>query len=226
MFCAIVNPILAFQLTASRRGWHNLSALLLSRSYFNSQPHEEADQSPGRVPWMPLYFNSQPHEEADECKNKYYTDRTHFNSQPHEEADPVKFSVCRYIIVFQLTASRRGWPDSASLSSRYLYFNSQPHEEADGIVCNCYAVSYISTHSLTKRLTVSSVIVMQFHTFQLTASRRGWLCPSLIPLSFSTFQLTASRRGWHEKAFQNTVKVCISTHSLTKRLTIGLCFLW
>ena len=34
-------------------------------TYFNSQPHEEADISAGTVFLRPVYFNSQPHEEAD-----------------------------------------------------------------------------------------------------------------------------------------------------------------
>ena len=33
--------------------------------YFNSQPHEEADEVSVRFQAYPMYFNSQPHEEAD-----------------------------------------------------------------------------------------------------------------------------------------------------------------
>jgi len=35
------------------------------------------------------YFNSQPHEEADECLVTPLVEMLHFNSQPHEEADEI-----------------------------------------------------------------------------------------------------------------------------------------
>ena len=60
--------------------------------------------------------------------------------------------------LFQLTASRRGWPIRAISFSIFNYFNSQPHEEADQIIFRCLYVYIISTHSLTKRLTVSARI--------------------------------------------------------------------
>ena len=57
---------LAFQLTASRGGWRcRLRALWTDSSYFNSQPHEEADGIKRCSPTKKRYFNSQPHEEAD-----------------------------------------------------------------------------------------------------------------------------------------------------------------
>ena len=34
------------------------------------------------------------------------------------------------------------------------YFNSQPHKEADGFVLDCVQKELISTHSLTRRLTL------------------------------------------------------------------------
>ena len=56
----------------------------------------------------------------------------YFNSQPHEEAD------CH----------------NPQLSHLPEYFNSQPHEEADCIPAILYIFKCISTHSLTRRLTV------------------------------------------------------------------------
>ena len=80
------------------------------QSYFNSQPHEEADNeavdivkgggiisthsltkrltalvSTFRPVWS--YFNSQPHEEADWIRPLHTACVHYFNSQPHEEAD-------------------------------------------------------------------------------------------------------------------------------------------
>ena len=56
----------------------------------------------------------------------------YFNSQPHKEAD--------ILFLFRLSVDN--------------YFNSQPHKEADrGIAFTSYADGFISTHSLTRRLT-------------------------------------------------------------------------
>ena len=45
------------------------------------------------------------------------------------------------------------------ISGQYIYFNSQPHEEADGQDAENNLRGYwISTHSLTKRLTFSQEI--------------------------------------------------------------------
>ena len=99
--------------------------------YFNSQPHEEADEKLMRRWKHEVYFNSQPHEEADyetliynlcsgisthsltkrltRCVFLGEPKETHFNSQPHEEADLNNFPMIL---------------DDSN-------FNSQPHEEAD-----------------------------------------------------------------------------------------------
>ena len=55
----------------------------------------------------------------------------YFNSQPHEEAD--RLHGCKRL--------------------KLAYFNSQPHEEADDELEKRMDEKYISTHSLTKRLT-------------------------------------------------------------------------
>ena len=77
--------------------------------YFNSQPHEEADDNTVQgwmlhpisthsltkrlTPWNHEHgtllqnFNSQPHEEADGYYGRWSYYRGYFNSQPHEEAD-------------------------------------------------------------------------------------------------------------------------------------------
>ena len=166
------------------------------------------------------YFNSQPHEEADSVHTtiargqgisthsltKRLTlfvalwERTdlHFNSQPHEEADVGGDVTAVSCNIFQLTASRRGW------RYRHLIF---------------LLFQNISTHSLTKRLTRNDVCSEISEIFQLTASRRGWRTEIGIPSARSDisthsltkrltntyprkyypslFQLTASRRGWH-----------------------------
>ena len=167
----------------------------------------------------------------------------HFNSQPHEEADKRPQECEILFFLFQLTASRRGWPIYCKWLTVFSYFNSQPHEEADGIipfwfqfpttfqltasrrgwrltVCTEVMEHDISTHSLTKRLTIwLSAERTSCWEFQLTASRRGWPSVSMCQYYLYIFQLTASRRGWHVDVLASAFNMDISTHSLTKRLT-------
>ena len=57
----------------------------------------------------------------------------------------------------------------------------------------------ISTHILTKRMTIRSWEVEGRYPFQLTSSRRGWLLSLHILAHLTIFQLTSSRRGWQRK---------------------------
>ena len=59
-----------------------------SSKNFNSQPHEEADNSAQAATQISgIHFNSQPHEEADSVQLFFSGASGYFNSQPHEEAD-------------------------------------------------------------------------------------------------------------------------------------------
>ena len=142
-----------FQLTASRRGW------LLCTSRYGLNHH----------------FNSQPHEEADLLHVLHNILIFYFNSQPHEEADCEEHLLLLSDTLFQLTASRRGWPCKG---------------------CDTDKIASISTHSLTKRLTFNRASSVSLLIFQLTASRRGWRCTCTSENVINIFQLTASRRGW------------------------------
>ena len=82
-----------------------------------------------------VHFNSQPHEEADRRKEVWLYFYANFNSQPHEEADDID--------------------EKNNVSQED--FNSQPHEEADDECKESKIAPYISTHSLTKRLTNTGV---------------------------------------------------------------------
>ncbi len=80
----------------------------------------------------------------------------YFNSQPHKEADGWNITRMRMLIIFQLTASQGGWLCSRTGIELMMYFNSQPHKEADdGELHTTIAGVNISTHSLTRRLTVT-----------------------------------------------------------------------
>ena len=130
--------------------------ILSVSAYFNSQPHEEADQAPivsllwpslfqltaSRRGWHTIqlpcivspYFNSQPHEEAD--TGIAYTMSIQYPISTHSLTKRLTgaIRVQKDDIVFQLTASRRGWRQGK------IYSRSDKS---------------ISTHSLTKRLTGS-----------------------------------------------------------------------
>ena len=82
-----------------------------------------------------LDFNSQPHKEADQYLRKSVYKNSYFNSQPHKEADAIRFFI--------------------KLKSGY--FNSQPHKEADESKYAPLPEQFISTHSLTRRLTSNLV---------------------------------------------------------------------
>ena len=143
---------------------------------FNSQPHKEADGAQGmsgllaivfqltasQGGWLfdtmavntQVHFNSQPHKEADENLIVRNQCSRNFNSQPHKEADIDCLLFRLSITIFQLTASQGGWPNGLD----YVPFNG-----------------YISTHSLTRRLTgIPSSANLIARLFQLTASQGGW----------------------------------------------------
>ena len=100
-----------------------------------------------------------------------------------------------------------------------MHFNSQPHEEAD--VCNhgCDFSIIISTHSLTKRLTIFRLerdwydnISTHSLTKRLTTCR-----------NYSFRAIPDFNSQPHEEAdildSSSSILAHISTHSLTKRLT-------
>ena len=92
----------------TRRLTFCLTSKTMPNSYFNSQPHKEADVSYQTCEPDSRYFNSQPHKEADnggvliECSISY------FNSQPHKEADLSVVIQYQIVATFQLTASQGG----------------------------------------------------------------------------------------------------------------------
>ena len=100
-------------------------------TYFNSQPHEEADCIHRLCAFLKLYFNSQPHEEADSPAKVECLPVSYFNSQPHEEADRIAARSRFHIWISTHSLTKR-----LTLTMKYLWifagnFNSQPHEEAD-----------------------------------------------------------------------------------------------
>ena len=54
------------------------------------------------------YFNSQPHKEADDMRTQEILVISYFNSQPHKEADYITMYLGIIAHLFQLTASQGG----------------------------------------------------------------------------------------------------------------------
>ena len=99
-------------------------------SYFNSQPHKEADLgATARAPANSISTHSLTRRLTAATPAICW--KCYFNSQPHKEAD--LFSTARL--------------------SPVRDFNSQPHKEADAGICSFSTAIPISTHSLTRRLT-------------------------------------------------------------------------
>ena len=144
---------------------------------------------------------------------------------------------------FQLTSSRRGWRGrkggetqwkhisthilTKRMTSFYFflhfvqsYFNSHPHEEDDSDHKQQHKYNNISTHILTKRMTDEAIATGVRWLFQLTSSRRGWPSHTSIYDDGWIFQLTSSRRGWPVLTFWDVLPLDISTHILTKRMTV------
>ena len=121
-------------------------------------------------------FNSHPHEEDDRSggwRTEHYFD---FNSHPHEEDDIV----------------------ALFLLMLWSYFNSHPHEEDDEWRVTSGERICISTHILTRRMTVN---------FPLSSSSN----------IISTHILT--RRMTFKLLFVHDLPPIISTHILTRRMT-------
>ena len=121
-----------------------------------------------------------------------------------------------------------------------MNFNSQPHKEADLFLCKSVRIIFISTHSLTRRLTRTypfglSRTYISTHSltrrltdvkiannckwiFQLTASQGGWQKLSLFRYDILHFNSQPHKEADNSPTVLPDYRL-ISTHSLTRRLT-------
>ena len=121
-----------------------------------------------------MHFNSQPHKEADTFQLSQVHTQWYFNSQPHKEADEYSPKKLKFV----------------------RYFNSQPHKEADFYLWQKESDSHISTHSLTRRLTLRRLTLLWFRIyFNSQPHKEADLTALPIPLIAPIFQLTASQGG-------------------------------
>ena len=100
------------------------------------------------------YFNSHPHEEDDHDFNGNVRYTLVFQLTSSRRGWQDLFRITITLNTFQLTSSRRGWHSGLWVQHRKLNFNSHPHEE-DDITMDTYRYNmFISTHILTKRMTI------------------------------------------------------------------------
>ena len=100
-------------------------------------------------------------------------------------------------IVFQLTSSRGGW--------LYSLWIIKPYH-------------IISTHILTRRMTIPLEKMKFRNTFQLTSSRGGWLPTTFAVLNFLYFNSHPHEEDDFDSRTRNRRNI-ISTHILTRRMT-------
>ena len=165
-----------FQLTASQGGWPFNFIFYIIYYYFNSQPHKEADKNR-----LDYYFPILAFQLTASQGGWQMADLPGYGE-----------------VAFQLTASQGGWPASASESAtaaeKFQLTASQGGWRAQQIMNG--KRTYISTHSLTRRLTYKSSYPVVNTIFQLTASQGGWRRYGGPGGTRKTFQLTASQGGW------------------------------
>ena len=213
------------------------------QGHFNSPPHKKNHIATTMI--NTVLFKISTHiltKRMTEVLGKAWIRISHFNSHPREEDDFTFVDAASFAFLFQLTSSRRGWLQAILHQNTYDHFNSHPHEEDDPPLWVVAEIFDISTHILTKRMTIRSASIVPATIFQLTPSRRGWLCSQCsfmngwqhfnshpheedgqsfndFPFLLTVFQLTSSRRGWHWSWTGKHECNCISTHILTKRMT-------
>ena len=105
-------------------------------------------------------------------------------------------------------------------------FNSHPHKEDDCAGNDRWHDYSLSTHILTRRMTWQHLELMQGRFFQLTSSQGGWRIFSSPSFPYITFQLTSSQGGWRFTKLPLTGHWDLSTHILTRRMTIFDAFTW
>ena len=174
-----------FQLTASQGGWR-LFLLLFSPAYRISTHSLTRRLTYGRKEDFDTYCIS-THSLTRRLTHVNYTAKTSIRISTHSLTRRLTMikMIWNISIVFQLTASQGGWRTFDSVGKSLTNFNSQPHKEAD-LYGRYEPINglYISTHSLTRRLTKLTDEQYNELIFQLTASQGGWLVTFSFPYAW------------------------------------------
>ena len=128
---------------------------------------------------------------------------------------------CRYL--FQLTASRRGWPDCKCSWFQRRNFNSQPHEEADFPSHRLLpGIPHFNSqpHEEADIYRTSVVYLLKYFNSQPHEEAD---CKSQWMLSVSAYFNSQPHEEADMLVTLRLIVISISTHSLTKRLTGESC---
>ena len=105
------------------------------------------------------------------------------------------------------------------LLARVPHFNSQPHKEADEQDVCCEYDRVISTHSLTRRLTLQMVSHEAGSAISTHSLTRRLTRSSTPPLFSAAYFNSQPHKEADPAVSSRTIFLSISTHSLTRRLT-------
>ena len=191
--------------------------------HFNSQPHKEADPDSGLLNFWKLNFNSQPHKEADGLLRKYLATKRIISTHSLTRRLTKKAYETAGLSAFQLTASQGGWPKILTDGFSAGVFQLTASQGGWriwklGKIRNFW-FQLTASQGGWRRYRPENVTMI---TFQLTASQGGWLYYFLSITCPIVFQLTASQGGWRIGPKRKCWPMQISTHSLTRRLTLGM----
>ena len=170
-------------------------------------------------------FNSQPHEEADCRSIQRMQGFSYFNSQPHEEADGPKNPTLFFYVISTHSLTKRLTLYVSLWVLCQKHFNSQPHEEADWAI-NRELIKHTDFNSQPHEEAdfchnFFTPFISHFNSQpheEADAEHLLVYCNAQISTHSLTKRLTVS-------ADHSSITVVISTHSLTKRLTT-ICLYW
>ena len=228
----------------------------LSYFYFNSHPHKEDDSLSSIFQENIRHFNSHPHKEDDGgtltlggdnntfqltssqggwlVDSLQHSQAVYFNSHPHKEDDFSASFRSSISHIFQLTSSQGGWPILFFFHSLELYFNSHPHKEDDKTdnaedypeeisthiltrrmtmyhPCSCCART-ISTHILTRRMTDVHGRILRLWGFQLTSSQGGWPLRSCLTMRDGHFNSHPHKEDDNQEESRKMFGVYFNSH--------------
>ena len=144
----------------------------------------------------------------------------YFNSQPHKEADCCRLFEMVLYYLFQLTASQGGWRFFLITIQAFTYISTHSLTRRLTILINPSFVGFnISTHSLTRRLTISWLMKFLSESyFNSQPHKEADYQPQSAPESCMHFNSQPHKEADIYSWFLLSAN-SISTHSLTRRLT-------
>ena len=166
MTVRLMKPM-RFQLTASRRGWPSLKHKCRKSMSISTHSLTKRLTMHSKLTRLnQFYFNSQPHEEADNLINTCVLVKTHFNSQPHEEADFYWLWKRNHPDISTHSLTKRLTTTMPTKTNYHIGISTHSlTKRLTNIKDNFFHLFGISTHSLTKRLTSAPSFLVSFFKY-------------------------------------------------------------